>query len=65
MDRPVCPHCGAEMVKEAIQLSDLSGWTVGWSCECTEDEEHIEVFVHADRDWTAAILYDDEEVENG
>ena len=53
-----CPHCGVECVKEAIQAEDLSGWYVGWMCECAYDEDHVEIVVHASKDWTASILGD-------
>lgn len=51
-----CPHCGEEMVKEAIQAEDLSGWYVGWMCGCPMTEEHVQIVVHASKDWTANIL---------
>lgn len=36
---PVCPDCGAAMVKAHVQLEDGSGWIVGWLCECAHEEE--------------------------
>ena len=51
-----CPHCGRECVKSAIQMEDLSGWSVGWICGCPSTEENVEVVIHASRDWTAGIL---------
>lgn len=53
-----CPHCGAECVKEAIQAEDLSGWYVGWMCECPHDDPDVEIVVHASKDWTASLLGD-------
>jgi len=46
------------MIKEAIQAEDLSGWYVGWICGCSVAEEHVQIVVHASRDWTAGILLD-------
>ena len=51
-----CPHCGEECVKEAIQAEDLSGWYVGWVCACPPTEDHVQIVVHAGKDWTANIL---------
>ena len=51
-----CPHCGRECMKTAIQMEDLSGWSVGWICGCPPTEENVEVVIHASRDWTAEIL---------
>lgn len=52
-----CPDCGKNMIKTAIQLEDLSGWIVGWTCECLHDEENVELHIHAGKDWTAAVLH--------
>ena len=43
-------------MKTAIQMEDLSGWSVGWICGCPPTEENVEVVIHASRDWTAEIL---------
>ena len=43
-------------MKSAIQMEDLSGWSVGWICGCPPTEENVEVLVHASKDWTAEIL---------
>jgi len=58
-----CPHCREEMIKAAIQCEDLSGWCVGWLCECDENEENVELTIHAGRDWTVDILLEQEEEE--
>ena len=44
-----CPDCGDEMVKSAVQVSDMSGWHVGWLCNCEVEEqfETIDLFIHA------------------
>ena len=55
-----CPHCGDEMLKTAIQCEDLSGWLVGWLCECDKDDERIELTIHAGMDWMASILLNQE-----
>lgn len=58
-----CPHCGAEMIKEAIQLEDCSGWVVGWICECEPEEEHIQVHIYAGKNWAITQLMSEEEEE--
>lgn len=55
--KPICPHCGAEMLKVAIQNHDCSGWIVGWTCNCEPDQEDIELTIHSDKDWMAEVLY--------
>lgn len=36
---PVCPDCGAAMVKTRIEHDDCSGWFSGWGCECEYNPE--------------------------
>jgi len=50
----VCPDCGAKMTKAAIQCSDLSGWMVGWLCDCAKDT--AELTIYAAKDWTAEVF---------
>ena len=52
-----CPDCGGEMTKAAIQCEDLSGWVVGWLCDC-KPCDNVELTIHAARDWTAGVLLD-------
>lgn len=33
-DPLVCPDCGEQMVKTAIEHEDGSGWLCGWTCGC-------------------------------
>jgi hypothetical protein len=51
----ICPDCNKEMTKTAIQCSDLSGWMVGWLCEC--NKEDVELTIHAKDDWTPEVIY--------
>ena len=60
----ICPDCNTEMVKSKIECHDLSGWMVGWLCECKEDNENIQVTIHSDRDWTADQIVGSLENEN-
>lgn len=53
---PKCPDCGIEMIKIAIQTEDMTGWMVGWLCECPHDYEDMSITIYASRDWTAVPL---------
>lgn len=52
----ICPDCDGVMQKAAIQHEDLSGWIVGWLCDCPYDHEAIKITVHAADDWTTPVL---------
>ena len=48
-----CPDCGEPMVKAEIQHEDLSGWSVGWLCDCEHGDPDIELHIWSANDWTA------------
>ena len=56
-----CPDCGKEMTKAKIQCEDLSGWMVGWLCDCDPNHKDIELVVHSERDWTSEKMAQEEE----
>lgn len=51
----ICSDCGAEMTKSKIQCEDMSGWMMGWLCDCDPDGEFDEplLTVWSEKDWTA------------
>lgn len=52
----ICPDCGDEMTKTAIQHEDCSGWFVGWLCSCPDTHEKIALAIYSEKDWTAEII---------
>lgn len=52
----ICPDCGEECVKMAIEQSDCSGWLVAWVCECDVHDDNIQMYSWSKDDWTANIV---------
>lgn len=57
----ICPDCDVPLIKTAIQCADLSGWYVGWICDCEHNREDVRITIHAGADWTARPLLDIQE----
>ena len=60
----ICPDCNEKMVKTKIQCEDMSGWMVGWLCDCESRHPDIELTIHAARDWTAGQIAEAMEQED-